>query len=62
VDDSKITIPVQACLEAENETMKGLAQKVSSILSLDSLHFDEMFYSSWTTGTLSRSHIAFPSE
>lgn len=28
VDDSKITIPVRVCLESENETMKGLAQKL----------------------------------
>ncbi|OAX37722.1 hypothetical protein K503DRAFT_719344 [Rhizopogon vinicolor AM-OR11-026] len=28
VDDSKITIPVQACLESDNESMKGFAQKL----------------------------------
>jgi hypothetical protein len=33
VDDSKITIPVRVCLESENETMKGLAQKVDNIIS-----------------------------
>jgi len=31
VDDSKITIPVRMCLESENETMRGLAQKVVNI-------------------------------
>lgn len=34
VDDSKITIPVRVCLESENETMKGLAQKVDNTLSI----------------------------
>ncbi|KIJ61209.1 hypothetical protein HYDPIDRAFT_177115 [Hydnomerulius pinastri MD-312] len=28
VDDSKIRVPVQACADSENETMKGLAQKL----------------------------------
>jgi hypothetical protein len=32
VDDSKITIPVRMCLESENETMRGLAQKVVNII------------------------------
>ncbi|KAG1732683.1 uncharacterized protein EDB91DRAFT_1302092 [Suillus paluster] len=32
VDDSKITIPVRVCLESDNETMKGLAQKVINII------------------------------
>lgn len=33
VDDSKITIPVRVCLESENETMKGLAQKVTDTIT-----------------------------
>lgn len=30
VEDSKVSVPVQACAESQNETIAGLAQKVRS--------------------------------
>jgi [histone H3]-lysine36 N-trimethyltransferase len=30
VEDSKVSIPVEACAKSENETCKTLAEKVSS--------------------------------